>query len=219
LTVSVPAGPLGTSSLDTHDGSTPLVDAASAKPKRADAQRNHDKILAAAEEIFALDGVMVPIDIVAERAGVGIGTLYRHFPTKEALYEAIVVTRIDELIATADSYIADSTADSRVALDAFLREFARQASDKKDLFEALEQSGFDFKARFADRVDELLARIDVLRQRAVDAGAIRGDVDTQDIMNLVMGTCHAAGQSGTDGQAVQRCVGIVIAGLQPISSN
>jgi hypothetical protein len=59
----------------------------------------------------------------------------------------------------------------------------------------------------------------VLRQRAVDAGAIRGDVDTQDIMNLVMGTCHAAGQSGTDDQAVQRCVGIVIAGLQPIATS
>jgi AcrR family transcriptional regulator len=217
--VSVPAGPLDTSSLDTQSRSTPEGDAALAKPMRADAQRNHDKILEAAEEIFALDGVMVPIDIVAERAGVGIGTLYRHFPTKEALYEAIVVTRIDELVATAGAYIDDNTADPRVALDAFLREFARQASDKKDLFEALEQSGFDFKVRFADQVDELLSRIDVLRQRAVDAGAIRGDVDTQDIMNLVMGTCHAAGQSGTDDQAVQRCVGIVIAGLQPISTS
>jgi AcrR family transcriptional regulator len=217
--VSVPAGPLDTSSLDTQSRSTPEGDAALAKPMRADAQRNHDKILEAAEEIFALDGVMVPIDIVAERAGVGIGTLDRHFPTKEALYEAIVVTRIDELVATAGAYIDDNTADPRVALDAFLREFARQASDKKDLFEALEQSGFDFKVRFADQVDELLSRIDVLRQRAVDAGAIRGDVDTQDIMNLVMGTCHAAGQSGTDDQAVQRCVGIVIAGLQPISTS
>jgi AcrR family transcriptional regulator len=210
LTVSVPASPL---SLDAR-GLTPESDAAAAKPMRADAQRNHDKILAAAEEIFALDGVTVPIDLVAERAGVGIGTLYRHFPTKEALYEAIVVTRLDELVDTADAYIDDTTADPRGALDAFLREFARQASDKKDLFEALEKSGFDFKARFADRVEELVARIDVLRRRAVDAGAIRGDVDTQDIMNLVMGTCHAAAQSGTDDQAVQRCVGIVLAGLQ-----
>lgn len=217
--MSVPAGSLDTSSLDTGSGVPPELGAVAAKPMRADAQRNHDKILEAAEEVFALDGVMVPIDIVAERAGVGIGTLYRHFPTKEALYEAIVVTRISELIGTADAYIDDTSADPRVALDAFLREFARQASAKKDLFEALEKSGFDFKARFADRVDELMARIDTLRQRAVDAGAIRGDIDTQDIMNLVMGTCHAAAQSGTDDQAVQRCVGIVIAGLQPVPSN
>jgi AcrR family transcriptional regulator len=217
--MSVHTSHLDTSSNETQVQTTADCATSAAKPMRADAQRNHDKILEAAEEIFALDGVMVPIDIVAERAGVGIGTLYRHFPTKEALYEAIVVTRIDELVITAEAYVDDSAADPRTALDAFLREFARQASDKKDLFEALEQSGFDFKARFADRVDELLARIDVLRRRAVDAGAIRGDVDTQDIMNLVMGTCHAAGQSGTDDQAVQRCVGIVIAGLQPISSN
>ncbi|MGH3733151.1 MAG: TetR/AcrR family transcriptional regulator [Acidimicrobiales bacterium] len=195
-----------------------LDDATVVKPMRVDAQRNHDKILQAAEEIFALDGVTVPIDTVAERAGVGIGTLYRHFPTKEALYEAIVVTRIDELIGTAEAYIRDTDAVPSAALDAFLREFASQASAKRDLFEALEQSGFDFKARFAHQVDELLARIDVLRQRAVDAGTIRGDVETADIMNLVMGTCHAAGNAGTDDLALQRCVGIVIAGLQPTSS-
>jgi AcrR family transcriptional regulator len=192
--------------------------ASAVKPMRADAQRNHDKILKAAEEIFALDGVMVPIDIVAERAGVGIGTLYRHFPTKEALYEAIVVTRINDVIATADAFVLDSRSDPRAALDAFLREFARQASDKQDLFEALEQSGFDFKARFADHVDQLLARIDVLRRRAVEAGSIRDDIETLDLMNLVMGTCHAAGHSSKDDQALQRCVGIVIAGLQPTSS-
>jgi AcrR family transcriptional regulator len=184
---------------------------------RADALRNHEKILKAAEEIFALDGVMVPIDIVAERAGVGIGTLYRHFPTKEALYEAIVVTRIDEVIAAADDFLLD-TREPGAALDAFLREFARQAADKQDLFEALGQAGIDIKARFSDRVDELMARIDVLRQRAVDAKAIRGDVQTQDILNLVMGTCHAAGHSGSDDEALQRCVGIVLAGLQPTSS-
>lgn len=189
-----------------------------AKPMRADALRNHEKILEAAEEIFALDGVMVPIDIVAERAGVGIGTLYRHFPTKEALYEAIVVTRIDGVISAADDFLLDTEVEPGVALDAFLREFARQAADKQDLFEALGQAGIDIKARFSDRVDELMARIDVLRQRAVDAGAIRGDVETQDILNLVIGTCHAAGHSGSDDQALQRCVGIVLAGLQPTSS-
>jgi AcrR family transcriptional regulator len=189
------------------------------KPMRADALRNHEKILKAAEEIFALDGVMVPIDIVAERAGVGIGTLYRHFPTKEALYEAIVVIRIDDVIAAADDFLLDTDAEPGAALDAFLREFARQAADKQDLFEALGQAGIDIKARFSDRVEELIARIDVLRQRAVDANAIRGDVQTQDILNLVMGTCHAAGHSGSDDGALQRCVGIVLAGLQPTPSN
>lgn len=181
---------------------------------RADAQRNHDKILAAAEEIFALDGVAVPIDLVAERAGVGIGTLYRHFPTKESLYEAIVVTRLSDLLASADEYAREL--DPASALDGFLRSFARQAAEKQDLFEALDQAGIDVKSRFAGLVDELTQHVDVLRQRAVDVKAIRSDIDTNDIINLVIGTCHAAGHSGADDQGLQRLVSIVIAGLKPL---
>lgn len=188
---------------------------ASSRPMRADAQRNHDKILAAAEEIFALDGVAVPIDIVAERAGVGVGTLYRHFPTKESLYEAIVTTRIAGLLTTADMFIDTRHSDPGVALYSFLREFARQASEKQDLFEALEQNGVDIKTRFSAHIDELVEKIDVLRQRAADAGAIRRDVETSDIMNLVSGTCHAAGHSGVDEAGFQRLVNIVLSGLQP----
>jgi AcrR family transcriptional regulator len=182
---------------------------------RADAQRNHDKILVAAEKIFALDGVAVPIDIVAERAGVGIGTLYRHFPTKESLFEAIVVSRLSGLLACADEFAREL--DPAVALNAFLREFARQAAEKQDLFEALDQAGIDFKSRFAGLKDELYQRVDVLRQRAVDAGAIRSDVDTNDIINLVIGTCHGAGHNGADSEGIQRLLGIVIAGLQPLA--
>jgi AcrR family transcriptional regulator len=188
---------------------------ASSRPMRADAQRNHDKILAAAEEIFALDGVAVPIDIVAERAGVGVGTLYRHFPTKESLYEAIVTTRIDGLLKAADVFIDTPTSDPGLALNSFLREFARQASEKQDLFEALEQNGVDIKTRFSAHIDELMEKIDTLRRRAVDAGAIRRDVETGDIMNLVSGTCHAAGHSGVDEASFQRLVNIVLSGLQP----
>jgi AcrR family transcriptional regulator len=186
-----------------------------ASTMRADAQRNHDKILQAAEEIFALDGVAVPIDIVAERAGVGIGTLYRHFPTKESLYEAIVVSRLSALLAQAQNFERDL--DPAIALDAFLRDFARQAAEKQDLFEAMDQAGIDVKSRFAGLVDELNQRVDSMRQRAVIAGSLRSDVDTNDIMNLVVGTCHAAGHSGADGEDIQRLMGIVIAGLQPLA--
>jgi AcrR family transcriptional regulator len=182
---------------------------------RADAQRNHEKILEAAEEIFALDGVAVPIDIVAERAGVGVGTLYRHFPTKESLYEAIVTTRLDDLVAIADEFTKDP--DPGAALCTFLREFAHQASEKQDLFEALEQNGVDIKTRFSERIDELMEKIDTLRRRAADVGAIRCDVETSDIMNLVSGTCHAAGHSGVDEAGFERLVNIVLAGLQPTS--
>lgn len=184
-----------------------------ARPMRADALRNHEKILRAAEEVFAADGVTVPIDVVAERAGVGVGTLYRHFPTKESLYEAIVTTRVTRLLATADEFVNDP--DPGEALDHFMREFAHQVAEKQDLFEALGQSGIDFKAHFAEPLRELMARIDVLLRRAVDAGVIRGDVETDDILRLIMGTCHAAGHAGTDDVGLQRLVSIVIAGLRP----
>jgi AcrR family transcriptional regulator len=150
---------------------------------------------------------------VAERAGVGVGTLYRHFPTKESLYEAIVTTRLDGLLSIADEYT--SAAEPGVALYTFLREFARQASEKQDLFEALEQNGVDIKTRFSERIDELMEKIDVLRQRAAVVGAIREDVETMDILNLVSGTCHAAGHAGVDEASFQRLVNIVLAGLQP----
>jgi AcrR family transcriptional regulator len=182
------------------------------RPMRADAARNHEKILRAAEEIFALDGVLVPIDIVAERAGVGIGTLYRHFPTKEALYEEIVVTRIRGLIITANE--CAKNIDAQEGLRSFLREFAHETSEKHDLFDALGQAGIDVKAQFADAFEELMTRIDVLRQRAVDQGGVRDDVGTKDILNLIMGSCHAASQSGVDGLSLQQLVDIILAGMK-----
>src|SRR5271170_5000766 len=111
---------------------------ASSRPMRADAQRNHDKILAAAEEIFALDSVAVPIDIVAERAGVGVGTLYRHFPTKESLYEAIVTTRIAGLLTTADTYVDFPIYCHGVALDLLPCHIRRYSAKKQHLLEANE---------------------------------------------------------------------------------
>src|SRR5580693_10514162 len=98
------------------------------RPMRADAVKNRKRILEAAETVFALEGVSVPIDLVAERAGVGIGTLYRHFPTKETLFEAIVAARLEELIATADVYVHDADTDPKGAFNSFLQEFARQAA-------------------------------------------------------------------------------------------
>ena len=111
---------------------------------RADAVKNRARILEAAEEIFATQGVSVPIDAVAERAGLGVGTLYRHFPTKEALFEAIVVARLEQLLETIRTQ--RDAPDPGPALFAFLGEFAGHASAKKDLFEALGSAGIDIKS-------------------------------------------------------------------------
>ena len=73
------------------------------RPLRADARRNRARVLDVAREVFAAEGLTVPIDEIARRAGLGIGTVYRHFPTKEALFEAIVLDRIERLTALAES--------------------------------------------------------------------------------------------------------------------
>jgi AcrR family transcriptional regulator len=180
---------------------------------RTDAVKNRQRILDAAEEVFAAEGVAVPIDVVAERAGLGVGTLYRHFPNKEALLEAIVVDRITQLVATAREY--ELAEDPGQALFSFLQEFASQASAKRDLFEALGSAGIDLKARCAELFEDLMRSVDVLLGRAIAVGAVRGDVPANEIVGLIVGTCHAAGDSGVTDAGLGRMVAVVLDGLRP----
>jgi len=182
------------------------------RPMRADAVKNRARILAAAEEIFATEGVSVPIDRVAEKAGLGVGTLYRHFPTKEALFEAIVVERLEDLLETVRAQ--RDASDAGEALFSFLRAIAQQASAKRDLFEALGSAGIDIKSQCSEMMDEIKRNVDALRQRAVEAGALRNDVSTEEIFGLVMGACQASGHAGSDDAGCQRMVEIVCDGLR-----
>ena len=109
------------------------------RPLRADARRNRAKVLAAAEEVFASEGLAVPIDEVARRAGVGVGTVYRHFPTKEALFEAIVVARLEALVERAEELATSD--DPGTAMFTFISELVDLAVQKKDLTEELARAG------------------------------------------------------------------------------
>jgi AcrR family transcriptional regulator len=184
----------------------------SPRPVRADAVKNRQRILEAAEAIFASEGLAVPVDTVAERAGVGVGTLYRHFPTKEALFEAIVMTRLEDLVAEAQ--IASDAEDPTTALFSFLRHFAGQATAKHDLFDAIGAAGIDIKSQCAETVDELKRAVDLLVDRVKAAGTIRSDVCADEIIGLIMGTCQAAQNSGLDETASKRMVDIVCDGIR-----
>jgi AcrR family transcriptional regulator len=182
------------------------------RPMRADAVKNRQRILEAAEAIFATEGVSVPIDAVAERAGVGVGTLYRHFPTKEALFEAIVMARLESLLEIAKSHACAS--DPGDALFCFLGEFAQQASAKHDLFDALSSAGIDIKSTCTEMIDEMKRSIDVLLQRAVEAHAVRSDISADEMIGMVVGVCQVHGHAGFDEATVQRMVNIVCDGLR-----
>ncbi len=182
-----------------------------ARLPRADAVRNLAKILQAAEEVFAAEGLAVPIDEVARRAGVGIGTVYRHFPTKEALFEAIVVARLEGLIERAEELCTAS--DAGVALFAFVDELVALAVEKKDIHDELARAGVTSEQLGAPIKEKLTARVEVLLQRAQAAGAVRQDVNIVDLTTLLMGTCMAAGQQGRP-ECTARLVAVICDGLR-----
>jgi AcrR family transcriptional regulator len=184
----------------------------SSRRMRADARRNVERVLRAAEEVFARDGIGVPVDVIASRAGVGVGTLYRHFPTKEALFEAIVVARLEALIDKAGQL--STAADPGEALFAFVNEIATMATEKKDLMDELARAGIDSMALHAEAKAELENAFDVLLRRAQAAGAVRSDITTPEIGALLMGTCMAAGMRGLS-ESCGHLVKILCDGLRP----
>jgi AcrR family transcriptional regulator len=184
-----------------------------ARPLRADAARNRKRILDAAERVLASQGLSAPIDDIARAAGVGIGTIYRHFPTKEALYEAIVVNRVQRLLDEAHSR-AD-WADPGAAFYGFLTHWVDHSTEHKALVEGLMQSGIDLKAATAEIKQQLHVATEVLLVRAQQAGAVRDDVGIDDVMSLTAGACHAVVYAAFDPDLRRRTIAIMCDGLRP----
>jgi AcrR family transcriptional regulator len=165
-----------------------------ARPMRADAQRNRIRVLEAAEAVFAAEGLSAPMDVIAEKAGVGVGTLYRHFPTKEKLFEAIVIDRISALAAEARCRLSSEDADA--AFFGFLDHLVAESGAKRDLIMALAGAGVEFEVVAAEAKAELTSAMEALLERAQQAGAVRADVGAPVVMSLVSGTCMATDHPG-----------------------
>lgn len=154
--------------------------ATSPKPLRADAARNREKLLDAAVSVFSEQGVDVPLEAVAKRAEVGIGTLYRHFPTRDALIEAAYRAEVAHLADAADELLAALPPDE--ALARWLDRFVEYAAAKRGMLaalRALSEAREDFFAGSREQIVGALAR---LLDAAQEAGTIRGDVEPADIM-------------------------------------
>ncbi len=193
-------------------GSPTAVHDVGGRTLRADARRNRGRLLVAAEEVFAERGVAVPVDEVAERAGVGVGTLYRHFPTKEALIAAVVATRLEQLCE--QSRAAKDDPDPGAALFAFADRLGSQVAVKHDLADALAEAGIDVKAQMADVMDEMTANVESLIVRAQADGAIRKDVAAKELFGLVVATCTASKTQGLDDAGRRRLIEVVFDGLR-----
>jgi AcrR family transcriptional regulator len=178
------------------------------RPLRADARRNREQVLAAAREAFAASGFGVPLDEIAARAGVGPGTVYRHFPTKEALFEAVIAARLEDLVADLRRRLAD--ADPGAAFFGFLGRLRDEAAAKRDMPDALAVPG-------ALR-DELGTALGELLARAQQAGAVRAGIQTPDLIRLLKGAFASindptAGQPGP--QVTDLVFTILSDGLRP----
>jgi AcrR family transcriptional regulator len=173
---------------------------------RADAQRNRAAILEAAEAEFRAHGVDASMDEIAHRAGVGVGTVYRNFPTKEALLQAIVAARLKPLLDAARE--ASLAEDAGEAFFAFLRRLSDESAAFKALAERMNAAGFDLTATKKDAMRDLLGAVGELLTRAQHAGRVRSDISIDDVSMLMAGLGQA-GYSASDPSLQSRCVGLV----------
>jgi AcrR family transcriptional regulator len=178
---------------------------------RADAMRNRAKVLEAAVVALKQEGLSVPVAEIARRAGVGTGTVSRHFPTKESLYEAIVLSRVEELVEHAGQL--SKTYDPGTAFFQFLAFKVEQGAQNRALAEAISGAGFDIEAAASRNGHDLAGMERRLLARAQRAGAVRRDVTLADIKALVIG-CLAREHRASDPKARQRMIRIVSVGLQ-----
>ena len=168
---------------DAEDGGT-------ARPMRADARRNYDRLVTAAREVFRQQGGGASLEAIAKEAGVGVGTLYRHFPKRIDIVEAVYREDVDGLVDAAETFVAEL--EPWAALVAWLEAFVRYASTKRtflsELHEAFEQNP-QLQSRSRERIE---GAVTLVLARAQDAGVVRTDLDGSDLMQLLGSMCMSA---------------------------
>jgi len=181
------------------------------KPLRADARRNRDALLAAAAAQFAERGVDTSLEDVARSAGVGIGTLYRHFPSREALVADVYRREVELLCGGVDQLLATRPADE--ALAEWMRRFVGYVATKRGLAVALKSMVNDNSDLFAQSRADIKESMARLVSAAVEAGLVRADADPEDVLRGMSGFCLFSDQAGWQDQA-QRLVGLLVDGLR-----
>lgn len=179
---------------------------------RADARRNYERIVDAARQVLTEQGGNASMEAIAKQAGVGVGTLYRRFPKRIDVVEAVYRGDVDQLVATADRGLNEEELDPWAGLEGWLRAYLAYARAKRtfltELHEAFEKTpGLKLESR--ERVE---AACDRVLRRAQEAGAARDDVDGADLMQLVSPMCMSPTLTVEQGE---RLLAMVLAGLRP----
>jgi AcrR family transcriptional regulator len=179
-------------------------------PLRADARRNRAKLLEAAERVLTERGPGASTDEIAKAAGVGIGTLFRHFPTKEALIEGVLAARMRRMTDEATRLAATND-----GLEVFLRHAVEQAEVKNALAGHLTAAGVDPAAAIDGVRDDLLSALGTLLRNAQLSGAVRQDLQVADLIGLLAGASRAVEYAGSDPSARNRILAVIVDGLRP----
>jgi AcrR family transcriptional regulator len=154
-----------------------------ARPLRADAARNRERVLASAEAVPARDGLSASMRAVAAEAGVGLGTIYRNFPTQEALYQAIIIRRTRTLIAEAAGL--GTAPDPGQAFFGYFTRVVEHAMRTKALADLLARAGIDPKSGMAGIGDDMRDAVGALLARAQQAGTVRPDLRMPELMAIL----------------------------------
>jgi AcrR family transcriptional regulator len=181
------------------------------KPLRADAARNRDRVLKTAAETFAREGVAVPLDEIARRAGVGAGTVYRHFPTKDDLFRAVVEDQMGQIVLAGRELLEQS--DPSTALFDFVRTLVLTwGAENRGLVDALAGVGVGWGSAGPDAEREFMVLLDDLLHAAQQAGAVRTEVTVAEVKTLMIG-CQAMQSYNND--VADKVTEVVLDGLRP----
>jgi AcrR family transcriptional regulator len=183
----------------------------SLRKPRADALRNRERVMEAAKFVFSAGGPEASLEAVARQAGVGIGTLYRHFPTREDLFEAVYRREVEQLSELAEQLKGEASPTE--ALRRWLRSTVQFVATKKGMMAALAIVMNANSELAAYSYSHLTASIGALLKRAVDAGEVRSDVNADDLLRALIGMCYMHDQSGWQ-DSVIRLLDVFVDGLR-----
>jgi len=178
---------------------------------RADAVRNRELVLEAAKLVFSAGGPEASLEAVARAAGVGIGTLYRHFPTRETLFEAVYRREVDQLAELAEQL--KQKAQPVDALRQWMRSNVKFVATKKGMSAALALAAYKNSELFSSSFDRLTRAVGGLLDRAIAADEIRNDISPEDLLRALVGMCYLHDQPGWQ-SSVLRLLDVFIDGLR-----
>jgi AcrR family transcriptional regulator len=172
--------------------------------------RNRELLITAAAAAFSAHGAEVPLENIARQAGVGIGTLYRHFPTRDSLVEVVYRREVDVLVESADELLDTLPADR--ALEEWMQLFVRHVATKRGMLSVLKPMLSSNPSFFAETKGRATAAATKLLEAGVAAGTVRADVHGGDLLRAVGGICMSTDEERTD--ASDRLVGLLFDGLR-----